>query len=153
MFTIIPMAALPGPAMMDGRTMTCAKPLRPHRLFGLPLGPMVAGGARVAARAEGAHVHEQPDARLAGGVEQGLGAADVDGLEGLRPRLDDDAHQVDNRVRPVHEGRERRPIAQVAGDQLDAEVPQPFGSAPADGPAPGPRGRGAGASRRTSLPT
>src|SRR5256885_9435144 len=83
---------------------------------------MMGGRARLAPRADGAHVHDPLSAGTSRGLDHVTGALHVHGMKRGAARLDDDADEVDDRVRAPRERRERRSVRQTAGHELDPET-------------------------------
>src|SRR5262245_29111364 len=97
---------------------------RANRLLRRPLAVVVAG-AGAGPDAERAHVHVPAHAGGGGGLEYVDGPLGVDPLERAERRrlLADDAHEVDDRVAPLHVTLERGGGERVALDALDRLQP------------------------------
>lgn len=74
-------------------------------------------------------MNDSSNARLARGGQYAPRPFDVHILEGSTPRLDDDADQMDDGAGVANQERQHSRIREVAGHELDREVPQGVGTA------------------------
>jgi len=94
----------------DGRVLRATDERRPEdgvrqtrradQLFGVPLGPMIAGRPGLVPRADGAHVHEPFHTGTGRSLDDAASALDMHGLEGCAARLDDDPTRCTTALTP-----------------------------------------------------
>ena len=89
-----------------------------HRRLACRLGPPIKG-FRVPVDADRRDVDEAPDAGIRGQARDPPGAIGMHRLEGLATALEQDADQVDHRVRTGHRRLHRGVVANVGGDRRD----------------------------------